>query len=103
MAEEIKFPKGIFFNPKREGSPDFVRGGISIKVAEAIPFLKENANESGYVNLDILKSKEGKTYLKVNQYKKSKPLSPEEKATIEHAKDAERDTEQRKESTEIPF
>lgn len=62
------FPKGIFFNPRTPNMPDFVKGKISIKAEDAIPWIKANANEKGYVNIDLLKSKEGKLYLKVNSF-----------------------------------
>ena len=70
---EAKFPKGFFMDKAREGSPDFVRGRISIKVEEAIETLNEYKNEAGYVNLDILRSKDGsKLYLTVNDWKPEK-------------------------------
>lgn len=68
---ETTFADGFFFDKPREGAPDFVKGRVSIKVAEAIPFLEANKNEKGYVNIDLLKSKEGgKLYFKLNTYKK---------------------------------
>lgn len=63
------YPKGIFINKPREGAPDFVRGSISIKSVEALEFIKEHTNPSGYVNLDILKGEKG-SYLVLNDYKK---------------------------------
>ncbi len=67
--EENVFPKGIFLQPKRENAPDFVLGSLNFKVDEALQWLKENEKEDGYVNCDILKSKEGKNYLKLNTWK----------------------------------
>jgi hypothetical protein len=66
MTEKI-FAKGINFK-KRAGSPDFVIGNLNIKVDEAIETLKQNEN-NGWVNLDILTSKEGKPYVEVNTWK----------------------------------
>lgn len=64
--------KGFFFTKPREGAPDFVRGNISVRVDEAVELLQKFKNEKGYVNLDLLKSKDGsKLYLVVNEYKKS--------------------------------
>lgn len=70
MTDDKKnFPRGIFIDKPREGAPEFVRGKIGIKVEDAIPWLQENANEKGYVNLDVLLSQEGKLYLKHNDWK----------------------------------
>jgi hypothetical protein len=66
---ESKLAAGFFFDRPRDGAPEFVKGRMSIKVEEAIPFLNENKNEKGYVNLDLLVSKAGKLYLKLNEYK----------------------------------
>lgn len=63
------YPKGIYFNKPRDGAPDFVRGSISIKSVDAIKFIEEHTNSSGYVNLDILKGEKG-LYLVLNDYKK---------------------------------
>tara|TARA_R100000951_G_C2594725_1_gene166222 strand:- start:446 stop:715 length:270 start_codon:yes stop_codon:yes gene_type:complete len=71
MSTEVKFPKGIFFKAKRENAPDFVKGHISIKVDEAINFLRDKGKEGlEWVNLDLLNSKDGKLYLKVDEWKK---------------------------------
>jgi len=67
--EQNNLPKGIFFDRPREGAPDFVKGKLAFKVEDAIQFLKENANTAGYVNLDLLISKAGKPYLKLNNWK----------------------------------
>ncbi len=56
---EKKLADGFFWNKAREGAPDFVRGGISVQVDRAVAFLQANANEKGYVNLDLLRSKDG--------------------------------------------
>lgn len=70
MAEKI-FPKGISFNKPREGAPEFVRGSLSINVNEAVDFLREHANERGWVTIDMLKSKDkGTIYLALNEWKK---------------------------------
>ena len=74
MTDDNKFPKGIFLSKPKEGAPEFVRGKIGIKVEDAIPWLKEKANDAGYVNLDILLSREGSLYLKHNDFKSKSDL-----------------------------
>lgn len=66
---ETIFPDGIIFKKPREGAPDFVRGSLSFKVDEAVEFLKKHSH-NGWVNIDILKSEKGNTYLKLNTWKK---------------------------------
>lgn len=71
MSEENKNPiaKGFFFDKPREGAPEFIKGRISVRVAEAIELLNQYKNEKGYVNLELLKKKDGSGhYLQVNTY-----------------------------------
>ena len=51
------YAKGLFAK-RNEKAPDFVVCNISIKADEFDKFVKENTNEKGYVNLQVLKSKE---------------------------------------------
>jgi len=69
MANEKIYAKGFYGKQPRSGAPDFVKGTISIKVTDAVEWLKENENEKGYVNLDILEAKESKLNLVLNNYK----------------------------------
>lgn len=61
------FPKGIFAKEPHSQAPDFVKGKVSIKVADAIEWLKQQTDE--WVNLDMKEAKTGKWYLAVNDYK----------------------------------
>lgn len=73
MADKT-LAKGFYFDRPREGAPDFVKGRMSVKVEDAIAFLNEHKNEAGYVNYDLLQSKDGtKLYFTLNDWK------PEEK------------------------
>ena len=71
MADK-KLAAGFYFDRPREGAPDFVKGRLSIKVVDAAIFIQEHKNEKGYVNLDLLVSKEGKLYLSLNDWKPEK-------------------------------
>lgn len=66
--ETTKYPKGIFIDKPREGSPEFVRARISIKAEDAVAWIKEVVNEKGYVNIDVLNGEKG-LYLKHNDWK----------------------------------
>lgn len=67
--EKNPLAAGFFFDRPREGAPDFVKGKLSIKVETAIETLNKYKNEKGYVNLQLLNSKEGKLYLTVDTWK----------------------------------
>ncbi len=67
MAEKI-FADGFRFEKPREGSPEFVKGRISIKVPEAITFLERHQSNAGWVNIDLKKSAGGKLYLELNTW-----------------------------------
>lgn len=51
------YAKGLFAK-RNERAPEFVICGLSVKTDDFIQFLKENTNEKGYVNLQVLKSKD---------------------------------------------
>jgi hypothetical protein len=66
MSKERIFAEGFSFK-RREDAPDFVIGRISIKVDEAIAFLKKNA-KNGWVNLDAKYGRSGNPYLELDEY-----------------------------------
>ena len=74
---------GMFFKKPIETAPDFVKGHVSIKAKELISFLMIHEKADGWVNVDLLKSKDGtKLYFKLNTWepKKSEDALPEYKA-----------------------
>jgi hypothetical protein len=54
------YAKGLFAK-RNEKAPDFVVCSLSVKTDDFTQFLKENTNEKGYVNLQVLKSKDKST------------------------------------------
>ena len=81
--EEKKYAKGMFVK-RNEKAPDFVVCNISIKADEFDKFVKENTNEKGYVNLQVLKSKDkGTLYAVVDTFvPKASTASPEVKKAV---------------------
>lgn len=79
MDTDTKLADGIYFDRPREGAPSFVKGRMSIQVEKAVEMLQKNKNEKGYVNFDLLQSKDGtKLYFKLNDWKPTNaPASPE--------------------------
>ena len=51
------YAKGLFAK-RNEKAPEFVVCSLSIKKDDFIQFLRENTNDKGYVNLQVLKSRE---------------------------------------------
>jgi hypothetical protein len=66
MENTKVFADGFIFK-RNENAPEFVIGGISIKVEEAQKFLSANQN-NGWVNLDVKQSKSGKYYMELNTF-----------------------------------
>lgn len=65
MADKV-FADGFSFK-RRENAPDFVIGNLSVKVEDAIPFLKSNAR-NGWVNLNVLTASSGKPYVELDTF-----------------------------------
>jgi hypothetical protein len=63
-----KFISGLFVNKPSDKAPDYVKAKMSVSADTFIPFLKENVNGKGYLNFDILESKDGKFYAKLDDF-----------------------------------
>jgi hypothetical protein len=85
MADKV-FADGFSFK-RRENAPDFVIGSLSVKVEEAIPFLKNNT-KNGWVNLNINTSKAGNPYVELDTFvpKPQDPVVKEEVVKEEEVK-----------------
>tara|TARA_R100000278_G_scaffold36560_1_gene32822 strand:+ start:2595 stop:2837 length:243 start_codon:yes stop_codon:yes gene_type:complete len=70
MSKEKVFADGFLFKT-RENQPDWVVGSMSVKVEDAVVFLKENA-KNGWVNLNINTSKSGKQYVELDTFEPTK-------------------------------
>ena len=66
-GDEKIFADGFSFKT-RENQPDFVVGRVSIKIEDAIPFLKERVDK-GWVNLSINRARSGNYYLELDTWK----------------------------------
>jgi len=64
---EKKFIDGMFVE-RPSNCPDFVKGKISIN-SKFVEWYNANKNDKGYVNIDLLESKDGKLYAKHNDWK----------------------------------
>ena len=66
--ENNDFPQGLIV---KSANVDFVKARLSFKVEDFINYLKEKGQD-GWVNIDILESKTGNLYSKLNDWKKAK-------------------------------
>lgn len=72
---ENKFIDGLFIDKPRQGAPDFAKASLGINVEKFTNYIREHENEKGYVNIDILLSREGKLYCKLNDWKPNNNLN----------------------------
>ena len=79
---ENKFIQGLFTS-RRDNSPEFVKANLSFRTEQFIKWLKANTNDKGYCNVDILESKEGKLYAKLNDWKPSEKFVKNEDGSLE--------------------
>tara|TARA_Y100001938_G_C8066708_1_gene420630 strand:- start:1464 stop:1733 length:270 start_codon:yes stop_codon:yes gene_type:complete len=75
MSDKV-FADGFSFK-RRDNAPDFVIGKLSIKVEDAIPFIKGHAR-NGWVNLNVLTASSGKPYVELDTFV-PKPQNTENK------------------------
>lgn len=67
MAQDEKiFAEGFSFK-RNEKAPDFVVGRLSLKVDEAIAFIRDH-QKKGWVNLNIKTARSGNHYVELDTY-----------------------------------
>lgn len=64
--QERTFADGFIFK-RNEKAPEWVIGSISVKVDEAITFLKKN-EKKGWVNLQIKRGRSGNPYIELDTF-----------------------------------
>lgn len=71
---DTEFVDGLIMKDRHEKAPDFVKCHISIKRKELIAWLHNKPDE--WINLDVRRSKAGKLYAEVNNWKPEQKTSP---------------------------
>jgi len=66
MSKEKVFADGFLFKT-RENQPEWVVGQMSVKVDDAISFLKSN-QKNGWVNLNVNTARSGKQYVELDTF-----------------------------------
>lgn len=67
MANETEFVNGLIAKAPREGAPEYVKAGLSIKREELIAWLQSRDGE--WINVDVKEGQSGKWYAAVNNWK----------------------------------
>jgi hypothetical protein len=98
QEQEKIFADGFIFkrNPK---APSFVIGRVSMKVEEAINFLKTH-EKNGWVNVDIKEARSGNHYIELDTFEATKNDSAVDKYA---AKKQEAPAPAEEEADDLPF
>jgi hypothetical protein len=81
MKDEKIFADGFSFK-RNENAPDFVVGRLSLKVDEAIAFIKQH-EKRGWINFNIKTARSGNAYVELDTYE---PTTTKEQAPSKTAK-----------------
>ena len=77
MAQDEKiFADGFSFK-RNEKAPEFVVGRLSLKVDDAVAFLKEH-QRNGWVNLNVKTARSGNHYVELDTYEAPSGAKPTE-------------------------
>ena len=101
QEQEKIFADGFIFkrNPK---APEFVIGRLSMKVEEAIDFLRTH-EKSGWVNVDVKQARSGNYYIELDTFESKKDDSSGSAVDkYNNAKQSEPQTAQ-EEDDDLPF
>ena len=98
MSEEKVFADGFLFK-KNENAPDFVVGQLSIKVDEAITFIRSHV-KNGWVNLEVKQGRSGNYYLELNTFE---PKPKDETTSAKPTKQSTKKVQAEEEEDQLPF
>ena len=83
MSQDEKiFANGFSFK-RRDNAPEFVVGRLSLKVDDAMAFVKEHM-KNGWINLNVNQARSGNYYVELDTYEaKSEETPPKKEAEEE--------------------
>ena len=82
MNQKEKFFADGFSFKRTENAPDFVVGRMSVKVEDAVVWLKSNS-KNGWVNMDIKQSKGGKYYCELDTWEATPNAEAKKKEVVD--------------------
>lgn len=80
------FVGGIIFKLPADTAPDFVKGKLSINLKSFGEWIRKNGH-TGWINLDLKVSKEGKPYAILDTWKPDKDKSNENRVEVKEDED----------------
>jgi hypothetical protein len=98
--EEKIFADGFIFK-RNEKAPEFVIGRMSIKVEDAVAFLKQH-QDKGWVNLGVKQARSGNYYIELDTFKPKGDDSAVDKYE-KTTKTKQQPTQQEEEDSDLPF
>lgn len=98
--EEKIFADGFIFK-RNEKAPEFVIGRMSIKVEDAVAFLKQH-QDKGWVNLGVKQARSGNYYIELDTFKPKGDDSAVDKYE-KTTKTKQQPTQQEEEDQDLPF
>jgi hypothetical protein len=100
MTDDKVFASGFIFK-RNEKAPDFVVGSISMKVDDAITFMRDH-EKNGWVNLTVKQARSGNYYIELDTFEPKKGGA----SSYRKERDEEpvaREPQVEEESDELPF
>ena len=107
MAQDEKiFADGFSFK-RNEKAPDFVVGRLSMKVDEAVAFIRQH-EKGGWVNLNVKTARSGNYYVELDTYEPTAQngMKPQEKVEAKpqsKPKQAKPEVEDEEDDGTLPF
>ena len=101
MTQEKVFADGFSFK-RNENAPDFVVGRLSIKVDDAVAFMKEN-QKNGWVNISIKYGRSGNPYCELDNFDPTTTKHVEIKANYDENKAKHVENNDAFSDGELPF
>ncbi len=82
MSQDEKiFANGFSFK-RRDNAPEFVVGRLSLKVDDAMAFVKEHM-KNGWINLNVNQARSGNYYVELDTYEAKSEETPQTKEAKE--------------------
>lgn len=82
MSQDEKiFANGFSFK-RRDNAPEFVVGRLSLKVDDAMAFVKEHM-KNGWINLNVNQARSGNYYVELDTYEAKSEETPSKKEAKE--------------------
>ena len=105
MQQDKKFVEGIRVQNPHPKAPQFVKMEFGVNVNDHINWLKEHANDRGWVNYTLKKSSKGKFYLELNTFEPKKKETTQDEVTTNDLPtiDANAEAQLASESERDPF